>query len=68
MVRVLGNLTGLMEDLLKGDVNPDFFPHCISIFSDLLVLTASRAAVCAQDNGEKQRVSEANSMKTCFVK
>lgn len=68
MVHVLGNLTGLMEDLLKSDVNPDFFPHCISIFSDLLLLTASRAAVCTQDNGEKQRVSEANSIKTCFVK
>lgn len=25
MVHVLGNLTGLMEDLLKGDVNPDIF-------------------------------------------
>lgn len=25
MVHVLGNLTGLMEGLAKGDVKPDFF-------------------------------------------
>lgn len=68
MVHLLGNLTGLMEDLLKGGVNPDFFLHCISIFSDLLVRTAPRAMVCTQDNREKQRVSEANCTKTCFVK
>lgn len=68
MVHFLGNFTGLMEDLLKGDANPDFSPHCISIFSGLHVLTASRAMVCTQDNGEKQRISEANCIKACFVK
>lgn len=46
MEHILGNLTGLTEDLLKGDAKPDFFPHCISIISDLLVLIASRAMVC----------------------
>jgi len=70
MVHVLGNLTDLMEDLPKSDVESDFF-FCLIVYPSALThlfLECQELWYVHRRMGDKQRVSGANSIKTCFVK